>query len=79
MPVYLGTTHSATLKANRGDALEFSLTTGTKLAMQSHNLTDSASDSDYLNILDFSQNVKIHYESPSAAPILDKTLPPPPP
>jgi hypothetical protein len=64
--VYLGAADAATLKTNRGGALEFSPTRDAKLSIESHYLTNSAADSDYLGAFNSAYDFKVHDGLPPA-------------
>jgi len=60
IPVYFGMAYSSALKANIGNAFEFTPTTGAVLFAESHDVSNPSANSNGLDILNTVDYFKIH-------------------
>ncbi len=60
IPVYFGMAYFSALKANLGNAFEFTPTTGSILLAESHDVSDPSANSNGLDILNIVNYFKIH-------------------
>ena len=60
IPVHFGIAYPPTLEADFGNAFELTPPSGTILFLVSHNIPDSTTDGQSLNIFDFANYFEVH-------------------